>query len=259
MAVWPVVRSTATCLLVLLFITSCVTQRNLEYMRESSGAIRTFKANEPADYKVKPNDELYIQIHSLDEDAANIFSYTRQQSYYLGSQGPYGASLLAYSVDSEGYLLLPLVGKIPVKDKTLSEITETIKDSLKNILNQPVVTVKLVNRFVSVLGEVRNPGHIPYSQEKLTVFDAIGFAGDMTEYADRNNVILVRNENGNNTRMELNLTRSEILGSAYYYMKPNDVLYVKPLRKRFWGLRHFPFEVILSAITTGLLIYNVVK
>ncbi|HNR42229.1 MAG TPA: hypothetical protein PKL65_08360 [Bacteroidales bacterium] len=113
MAVWLVARNTATCLLVLLFITSCVTQRNLGYMRESSGAIRTFKANEPSDYKVKPNDELYIQINSQDEDAANIFTFSRQQSFYPGTQGPYGASLLAYPVDSEGYHLLPLVGKIP--------------------------------------------------------------------------------------------------------------------------------------------------
>jgi len=119
--------------------------------------------------------------------------------------------------------------------------------------------VKLVNRYVSVLGEVRNPGHFPLSQDKLSIYDALAMAGDITVFGNRENVILVRNEKEENIRVNIDLNRSDILASEYYQLRPNDIIYVKPLRKRFWGFDQFPFAVILSAITTALLIYTVVE
>jgi polysaccharide export outer membrane protein len=119
--------------------------------------------------------------------------------------------------------------------------------------------VKLVNRYVSVLGEVKNPGHFSYSQDKFNIYDAIGLAGDITDYGNRTKVILVRNENGENLRINIDLTKSEILTSDYFFMRPNDIIYVVPLRKKFWGFNQFPFSLLLSAITTGLLIYTIVK
>lgn len=250
----------------MLFITflgmlsSCVTQRKVEYLQDNDSYVKPFIEPEFADYRLKSNDELYIQINSLDEAASNVFSTTSSQlSINSGSMQPYGASLVSYSIDKEGYLLLPVVGKVLVKDKTLSEVNIILRDSLNHILNQPIVSVKLVNRYVSVLGEVNKPGHFPYSQDKLTIYDALGLAGDIADYGNRNDVILIRNENGQNIRINLNITKSEILTSSYYYIRPNDIVYVKPLRKKFWGMRQFPFSIILSTITTGLLIYNYIK
>jgi polysaccharide export outer membrane protein len=116
-----------------------------------------------------------------------------------------------------------------------------------------------VNRYVSVLGEVKNPGHFPYSQDKLSIYDAIGLAGDVTVYGNREQVILVRNENGENKRINVNLLKSDILAADYYNLRPNDIVYVKPMKKRFWGMEQFPYAIILSTITTALLIYTVVK
>ena len=240
--------------------TSCVTQRKVEYLHDRNNTIKAFSEAEFPDYLLKPNDELFIQINSLDVGAANIFSSTgSQQSGGSGIMSPYSASLMAYPVDRQGYLLLPVIGNIFVKDKTISQVNMIIRDSLSNILNQPVVTIKLVNRYVSVLGEVRTPGHFPYSQEKISVFDAIGLAGDITDYGNRNKVILVRNENGENIRINIDLTKSEILASDYYNLRPNDIIYVKPLRNKFWGMRQFPFPILFSTITTGLLIYNIFR
>jgi polysaccharide export outer membrane protein len=243
---------------VLVAFSSCVTQRKVEYLRDSDKNIKSFKEAELGDYKLKPNDELYIQINSLDEAAANVFSNEKQE-LYLGSIQPYGASLISYTIDKQGYLLLPVIGKILVKDKTLSQVSQALKDSLNHILNQPIVSVKLVNRYVSVLGEVRNPGHFAFSQEKLTIYDALGLAGDITEYGNRNNVILIRNTDGDNLRINVDLTRSDILASEYYNLRPNDIVYVKPLRNKFWGMREFPFGILFSTLTTGLLIYNIFK
>jgi polysaccharide biosynthesis/export protein len=243
----------------LSLFSACVTQQKVEYLQDKNNNIKTFDEPEFPDYKLKPNDELYIKINSLDEAATNVFSNTGQQSSYVGSMDPYGASLLSYSVDKEGSVILPVIGAIYVKGKTLSQISVILRDSLYHVLNQPIVSVKLVNRYISILGEVKNPGHYPYSQDKLSIFDALGYAGDITPYGNREKVILIRNENGENIRFILNLTKSEILGSDFYYLRPNDIIYVKPLRNQFWGMRQFPFSVLFSTLTTGLLIYNIFK
>jgi polysaccharide export outer membrane protein len=240
---------------VFILLSSCVTQRYVEYIQDHNNTVKAFTEAEFPDYKLKANDELYIQINSLDEAAANVFSNSGQITQAID---PYSASLLSYSVDKNGYLLLPVIGNIFVKDKTLSEVSLILRDSLNHILNQPVVKVKLVNRYVSVLGEVGNPGHYPFSQEKLSVFDAIGLAGDITDYGDREHIILVRNENGENTRINLSLTNSGLLASGYYYLRPNDILYIKPLKNKFWGMRQFPWSVLFSAFTSGLLLYEII-
>lgn len=244
----------------LFLISSCVSQKDVEYLQDKTKTTKIFNEAPVGDYRLKPNDELYIQITSLDDAAANIFSSGgSQQMYYIATIQPYGASLISFTIDKEGYVLLPVIGKILVQDKTTSEVSELIKTSLTNILSQPVVTVKLVNRYVSILGEVRNPGHFAYAQDKLTILDAIGLAGDITDYANRSEVILTRNENGKNIRIPVDLSKSEILTSNYYYIRPNDIVYVKPMRKKFWGLREFPYSVILGTITTALLIYTVIE
>src|ERR1035437_3851852 len=243
----------------LMILCSCVTQRKVEYLQDSNKNFKAFKEAELPDYRLKPNDELYIQINSLDEAAANVFSAGKEQSYYVGTMQPYGASLMSYSVDKDGFLLLPVIGKILVKDKTVSEVSTILKDSLNHILNQPIVSVKLVNRYVSVVGEVKNPGHFAYSQDKLTIYDALGLAGDITDYGNRNKVILIRNINGENIRINVDITKSDILASDYYNLRPNDIVYVKPLRNKFWGMRQFPFEILFSGLTTALLIHSVFK
>jgi polysaccharide biosynthesis/export protein len=239
---------------------SCVSQHEVEYLQDKDRRIKSFNEAEVQEYRLKPDDELYIQINSFDEAAANVFSASGNQSS-PGTSGisPYGASLVSYSIDKSGYVILPFIGNILVQDKTLAQVTEILKDSLNSILNQPIVSVKLVNRYVSVLGEVKSPGHYAYAQERLTIYDALGLAGDITEYGNRSSVILTRNEGGKNLRINLNLTKSEVLSSNYYYLRPNDIVYVKPMRKKFWGMREFPFQIFLTTISTGILLYTVVK
>lgn len=242
-----------------LILSACVTQRELEYMQDKNEDIKGFKEAEIPEYKLKPNDELYIRVSSLDEVAAGIFTNATESAFSVGTMQPYGASLLSYSIDKDGYLHLPVIGNIQAMDKTIPEVITILKDSLTHVLNQPIVTVKLVNRYVSVLGEVRNPGHFSFAQEKLSIYDAIGLAGDVTIYGNREQVILVRNENGENKRINVNLLNSDILAADYFNLRPNDIVYVKPMKKRFWGMDQFPYAIILTTITTALLIYTVVK
>jgi polysaccharide biosynthesis/export protein len=247
--------------IILIMYSGCVTQHDLEYMQQSGQATKTFKESEVPDYRLKPNDELFIQVNSLeDPSSAEVFSLVNgQQRSSSTTLDPYAASLLAYSINKEGFLQLPLLGSIYVKDKTLSEVRSLLTDSLSHILSQPIVTVKMVNRFISVLGDVGRPGHYSYSQDKLSIFDAIGLAGDMTTFANRTEVLLTRNELGKNTMVHLDLTDPNILASEYYYIRPNDIIFVKPLKKRIWGMPEFPFGIILSTLSVTLLFYSVVK
>ena len=242
-----------------LLFSSCVSQRDVEYLRNSKHNDYTvFDEAKIANYKLKPKDELFIQIKSLDDPSTNVFQQLSvQENGSMGYIQPYGASLISYMVDKAGFIQLPVLGHIHVENKSIPEVSTILQDSLNHILSKPTVTVKLVNRFVSVLGEVQRPGHFSYSQEKLTIFDAIGLAGDITDYGNRNEVILVRNEKGKNLRINLDLTSSNLMASEYYYVRPNDMVYVKPMRKKFWGMRQFPFDVLLSSLSTAILFYTV--
>jgi polysaccharide export outer membrane protein len=254
------IKNTFIGLILFILLASCITQRDLEYLQGDSPGQVSFKEATIDEYRLKPDDELYIQISSIDDPASNVFSATSgQQIMNIGAIQPYGASLVSYKVSKEGFIFLPVIDPIPAQGKTVSQVGEAIRESLSKILNQPMVTVKLVNRFISVLGEVKNPGHFAYSQDKLTIFDALGLAGDISEFGNRKEVVLTRNENGENIKIEIDLTRSDILSSGYYYMRPNDLVYVKPMHKKFWGMKEFPYNIIISSITAAILFYSVVK
>ena len=251
-------------LIITLLFSSCVTQRDLEYLRvkdKNDEVFKTFDDAEVPDYKLKPNDELYIQIKSLDDPSTNVFQQggNQQSDYFSSSITPYSASLMSHTIDKSGNIQMPVIGNVLVEDRTVPEVMNILLDSLNHILSKPTVTVKLVNRYVSVFGEVKNPGHFPYAQERLTIYDALGLAGDINVYGDRNEVILARNENGKNLRIGIDLTSSEIMASEYYYIRPNDMIYIKPMKKRFWGFSEFPWTILLGSITTGVLMYGVVK
>lgn len=239
-----------------VILCSCVTYRNLEYLDKDKKTPSLISEPEFSEYRLQSNDALYIQITSIDDASSNIFAQS------IGQQGTidqYSAYLNSYSIDQDGYIQLPVIGKIKALGKTTIQVSEIIKDSVENILSLPVITVKLVNQYVSILGEVMAPGHYIYSQDKLTIFNAIGLAGDITPYGNRKQVILMRNENGNTNRINLDLTSSDILSSKYYYIQPNDLIYVKPLRKRVWGFEQFPFALIFSTVTTGIVVYTFIQ
>lgn len=242
-----------------LWFSSCVTMRDVVYFQGQDTISAVFRTAAPDEYEIKPDDELYLQVTSLDEPAQGVFSGNAQQMMNMGAAQPFGASLIAYRVDKDGYLHLPVVGRVKAGGRTAGDVEESIRESLGNILNQPVVSLKLVNRYVSVLGEVRNPGHFPYTQSRITLLDALGLAGDITDYGNRREIILTRNERGTNQLITLDLTKPDILASEYFYIRPNDIIYVKPSKKKFWSLQQVPFSVLLSAITTSLVFYSVFK
>lgn len=243
--------------LIATLFSSCVTHGDLVYMQGKGEQIETYVDGDLPDYKLKPQDELYITINSLDDESTNVFNVSEKGNFF--NLTPYAASLLSYQISKEGYLQLPIIGDLDVVGKTTNEVRMMIQDSLEFVLSKPTVTVKLSNRFVTVLGEVNSPGQYTYVGEKLTIYEALGMAGDITDFGNRREVSITRNQDSINKIVTVDLTEPGIASSEYLYIRPNDVLYVKPLRKKFWDMNRFPYSLIIATISTVILVYTAMK
>jgi len=167
--------------------------------------------------------------------------------------------LNSYSVNDTGYIFLPVIGNLYVKNKTIDSIKLLIQNSLEKYLRNPTVIVKLVNYNITVLGEVKKPGKFKVYQEQINIFDAIGLAGDLTDYGNRNNVLVIRQDTKGSTLHKIDLTDSNILESEYYFLMPNDIIYIEPLTAKSFGARTFSWSLALSTVTTFLVLLNYFK
>jgi polysaccharide biosynthesis/export protein len=239
-----------------ILIVSCVPQHKIEYFQ-----FRNLKNNEfaaiknPENRKISIGDELHIQAYSY----SGAVSGSVGNETNANSITPYGAALLSYKVNDQGEIIYPLVGNVNLVNLTITEAELKLKTLLISYLNSPSVVIKLVNTNISVLGDVKVPGNYVYSNSPFNIFQAISLAGDINEYGDRKNIRLMRNVNGNIEIVNLDLTKNEILQSKYFYIEPNDVIYVRPLKRRRWGINQVPFELVLSAISTTILVVSYVK
>jgi polysaccharide export outer membrane protein len=131
--------------------------------------------------------------------------------------------------------------------------------ALKSYIADAVVTVKMVNNYVSIIGEVQRPGKYPIYKDRLNIFQALAMAGDISTYGNRQKIQLIRQTPDGNTVKEFSLKDRSIIGSQFFYVMPNDVIYAPPMKGRFFRMDSFPYSIILSTITTFVLLWNVLK
>jgi polysaccharide export outer membrane protein len=146
-----------------------------------------------------------------------------------------------------------------VAGKTLAAVTTEVEKALKGYIADAAVTVKMINNYVSLLGEVKNPGRYPIYKDRLNIFQALAMAGDMGDYSNRQKVQIIRQTPGGNIVKEFTLTDRSVMSSEFFYVMPNDVIYAMPMKGKFFQLNAFPYSVILSSITTFVLLWNVLK
>jgi polysaccharide export outer membrane protein len=221
--------------IVLCLLVSCVNTRNIVYFNE----IKDAKLKSEVAFKETPiqiNDILSIIVSSLDKEASAVFNAPNESSY-ITNTGLYGSNRLTigYLVNEEGKITFPLLGDIKVTGLTKLELTKYITKQLtdKKLLVEPIVTIRHLNYRVSVLGEVAKPGVFSVPNERLNLLEALSFAGDITYYGKKDNVLLIReNDKGEKTIKRLNLTEPDILTSEFFYLQTNDILYVEPAANR---------------------------
>ncbi|HYM93204.1 MAG TPA: polysaccharide biosynthesis/export family protein [Chitinophagaceae bacterium] len=229
-------RSLGLLVLITLMATACVSTRKAIYFNGLNDGTITSQTPVPEPV-IQKNDLLSILVTSLNPEASAIFN-SQNISIPNNSSVPgvsYGASaMLGYLVNSEGKIQFPILGNIKAEGLTKEQLKE---DIVKKILDQklaidPIVSIRFLNFRVTVLGEVKNPTVISVPNEKISLLEAIGLAGDLTIFAERDNVLIIREENGDKLIKRLNLNSEELLTSPFYYLKSNDIVYVEPNRAK---------------------------
>lgn len=238
-----------------LMLTSCVPMKKMRYMQDPEDAEQhrsEFKKLDTAAYIVHSGDNLYIKVNTL-EDKNNYFEDLKGGSEYYTESAIY---LNSYTVNDSGYIAFPLIGKVKADNLTIEQIRKDLQSKVDEYIKNTVVIVKLANFRISMLGEFNHPGKYLVYQDKINIFEAISLAGDMTDFARRNKVLLMRQtENGVKTA-RLNLNDYSIMESEYYYMLPNDIVYVEPLKGKQFAFSEFPYVLLLSTLTTTILLLD---
>ncbi|MBW8683667.1 polysaccharide biosynthesis/export family protein [Chitinophaga rhizophila] len=212
------------------FFTSCVsTQKSVYFNNLSDTVIAPVKGNfEPVIHK---NDVLQIVVSSMNPEDAIVFNTPSVASTGIAGVG---TQTTGYMVNEQGNIEYPVLGQVKAEGLTKAQLTAYLRNELdsRKLMKDPVVTIRFLNYRVTVIGEVARPTVVTVPSEKITVLEALGMAGDITVYGKKENVLLIREVNGEKTIKRLNLNSSEILTSPYYYLQSNDVVYVEPNKSK---------------------------
>ncbi len=209
------------------------------------------------DYHLKPGNNLFVKIMSANQDADDFFNPGVASSgniYYDAA-----IYLTSYSVDDEGYVELPFIGKIFAKGKTIEEFSIDVSEVIGEYLKKTMVVIKLVNYNITVVGEVNRAGQYKIYQDKINIFEILGMAGDFTTYAKRDDVVIVRHTEKGSKVHHLDLLSDDILVSEFYYLMPDDIVYVRPLRGKNFAYQMFPYALVISSISLILAIFSISK
>lgn len=218
------------CLLFSVVLTSsCVSNKNIAYFQDIQ-AIDQAKLENAAVFVepvIQPDDILSINIFTLDQKSGSIVNQSAPTPL-LGSNTSASSLTNGFLVDKNGEIEMALSGKIKVAGLTTYQARELVRDVVSKNYKGPNVQLRFANFKISVLGEVNHPSAYTLPNEKVTILDALSLAGDLTIYGRRDNVMIVRDNNGQKEFSRLNLNSSEVFNSPFYYLKQNDVIYVEP-------------------------------
>lgn len=240
---------------------SCTSTKDntLAYFKDLALAPSGSLPNPQGDYPIciAPDDELVISITSTVPEATAAYNLPMDNPATRGNlRVSTQPRTQTYIVDEQGYIMLPVLGRLYVKGKTLTQISNEITALVAKNVKDPYVRVDIVNFSVDVMGEVRAPQRVYSGRQTFTVLDALAQCGDLTEFGKRENVYVIRTEDGKRNYQRLNLNSSDVFNSPYFYLKQNDVIYVEPNEIRIDNSKYnqnnaFKLSVI-STIVSGV-------
>ena len=255
-------------------LSSCGAPKEVVYFQDLKPGETEIRLPEVKPITVQPEDKISIIVNSRDPQLTDLFNLpyvSRQLGQSLRTNGvtvSTNQGVSVYTVDTNGEIDFPVLGKVRVAGMKREEIAECIKNELirENLVKDPVVTVEFANLCISVLGEVNSPGRFSIDRDRLTILDALSMVGDLTIYGNRNKVLVMRQEGDVQRVYGLNLTSGEhIYTSPAYYLQQNDVVYVEPNAVKARqstvngnNVRSTSFWISLASLLTsiGILIFN---
>lgn len=265
------ILTTVLCaLMALVVLSGCHSREKIVYIQKAE-EIGTFEVNADYEARIKPDQLLSILVTCSDLQLAIPFNLQRPQTPMQEGGGSYSTNYqdnenLCYRVERDGTILFPMLGRLYVAGMTRSELSQCVTRHLQDggFITDPIVNVSFADVHYSVIGEVNSPGIKPMTHDRVTVFEAIASAGDMTIYGERDKVRLIRHEAGQEHVVTLDLTDPAVLTSPYYFVRADDVLYVEPSAKRaanreVSNMSNYVISLTSIALTLASLVITLVR
>ncbi|TKG95365.1 polysaccharide export protein [Puteibacter caeruleilacunae] len=247
-----------------LYLSSCKTSKDMVYLNDIQD--QEFQAGVPqpfAEYKVKVNDNLYIDVQSLSPEINALFNPAKNTNSTTGGTSQNygqlsGQYLNGFQVDLGGNVALPVIGKVHVAGLTVNEAQAAIQAKADEYIKDGSVKVKLLSFKITVMGEVKKPGVYYNYNNYMTILEGISMAGGETDYSRIQKVLVVRPTEKGTKTYRLDLSKKKFLTSEAFYLQPNDVVYVEPDKYKNVKLNSPMYTLFLSTISTIVLIINVI-
>ena len=240
---------------------SCRSNKDLTMLRDAGQETMKYPEGPPA-HRVGENDNLYVSIVSSNKEMNDLYNpafagsgrTANSSIIYNEVSGQY---IYGYQIDTNGEISLPLIGKITVKGLTLQECEAAIYGKAKEYLKELSVKVRLLNYKITVMGEVTKPGVYYNYNYNFNVMDAISMANGITNYADLENVMILRSGSNGSQTFNLDLSKKETLASKAYFLQPNDIVFIKPAKYKNVQLRAPVYTLAISSVAAVLLLVNI--
>ena len=258
------IRNVLITIFIGVFMISCIPKKDLVYFQGKPRVVKAVNRAVDKSYQLQVNDIIDVKIKAEDSKLVSLFNRTESQNLQGTNQfTPESLYFSSYSIDTQGNIRLPYLGTLNVLGYTEKQVREKIEVELGKFfkdVSDIFVTVKLAGIRFTVLGEVGLPGTVVLFQNQVSIIEAIANAGDITLTGDRKRVVIMRENMEGAKKITLNLTDASVFNSAYFYIQPNDIIYVEPLKQKSWGTGTTGAQTfstlisVLSLVTTTILL-----
>ena len=243
-----------------LQLTSCITTHQINYLQPAKNFIPVYKDTfSYRDYRLKEGDRLSVQVYSMDEKTNALFNEGGNSGSQMssGSGSNDNLDLYTYVVQSNGCIQFPIIGEVKVVNKTIRETKVILENAIKPVLKINSVDVRMIGRTFSIIGSGKS-GRFSFPREKVNIYQALALAGDFGFYADRSKIRILRVSDKGNQIKTFDARSIDIINSEFYYLEPDDVIFLQPLKEQFFGVSTFwmAISTLVTTFSFGVIIYK---
>jgi polysaccharide export outer membrane protein len=230
-------------------LVSCITYKDVNYLQKPGQDVARYKDSiRFQEYKLQPGDRLSIMVYSLNEETNRLFQGNSENNQGV-SGGMESGDLFTYKIDEKGLLIFPYVGKLEVAGKSLRSVKDDLEERIKSQFGNCYIRVNMANAYFSVIGEGGN-GRYPLIKDKLNIFEALAISGDLSSFANRKQIKILRQTPTGTVVKTFDVRSQDIMHTEFYYLQPNDVIYVQKIPSHFFGVTSW--SALLGTISTTI-------
>lgn len=238
-------------IIAMMTLSGCQSPGKMMYLKNASHKDTTMVYEHSGNpYRISEDDILYVRILTGNPEISALYNNTPNTGFSTSMSSEADQYINGFTVDNKGNIRLPVLGTIQVIDLTLKETEQKIQANADKYLKDATVIVRMLNYKVTVLGEVNRPGVYSHYNDQLTILEAIGKAGDISDLGNKRNIMVIRPVSNGRITYQVDLTQKELLTSPAFFLKPNDVVYVKPSKSKAFQINMPTMSILLSSLTT---------